>query len=347
MENNENKLVVLIKSNHILQRIFVNLNEYRYLQIIKYSKYIHNRLGVDEKNFKNHLKVELEIIPLINYGENDTKFINIENGKESYFHIYFDDSREEIKRNYLKKDEKVAKIKVAIDYDIESFKGLFEKCHFSSIKFIKFNRKDIKNMDYMFSRCTELRKIDLTNFKTNNVIDMSFMFNHCIRLEELNLSNFANDNLINMKYMFSGCLSLKSVNFSNFKTNNVTDMSFLFNNCTSLKELNLTDFDTSKVTKMNYMFNYCSSLKQLYIYNFNTNNVIDMNGMFCNCIVIKELNLSSFNTEKATNLNYVFKNCLELCQVDIPNNTNKQLIGNKNNFERCQTNLNIKMEEKK
>ena len=42
------------------------------------------------------------------------KFINM-NENEKYYHIYFNDNEEEIKRNYLKKNEKVAKIKILID----------------------------------------------------------------------------------------------------------------------------------------------------------------------------------------------------------------------------------------
>ena len=35
--------------------------------------------------------------------------------KEDYIHIYFNNNEEEIKRNYLEKNEKVAKIKILID----------------------------------------------------------------------------------------------------------------------------------------------------------------------------------------------------------------------------------------
>ena len=45
--------------------------------------------------------------------------------KKEYYHIYFNDSNEEIKRYDLKQDEKVEKIKIIIDYQIKSFDGLF------------------------------------------------------------------------------------------------------------------------------------------------------------------------------------------------------------------------------
>ena len=42
-----------------------------------------------------------------------------------YIHIYFDDNKEEIKRNYLKENENVDKLNIIIDYQIKSFKELF------------------------------------------------------------------------------------------------------------------------------------------------------------------------------------------------------------------------------
>ena len=42
-----------------------------------------------------------------------------------YYHIYFDKSKEEIKRNYLNENEKVKIINIRIDYQVKYFKELF------------------------------------------------------------------------------------------------------------------------------------------------------------------------------------------------------------------------------
>ena len=47
-----------------------------------------------------------------------------------YFRIYFDNSNEEIKRNYLNYNEKVKIIKIIIDYLVKTFKDLFGLCNF-------------------------------------------------------------------------------------------------------------------------------------------------------------------------------------------------------------------------
>ena len=83
-------------------------------------------------------KVELEIIPI---GNNFNIFIN-QFEKESYYHIYINDNKEELKRNYLVRNDKAKKIKVILDGEIKSFSKLFKNCvDIQKITFIKFNRK--------------------------------------------------------------------------------------------------------------------------------------------------------------------------------------------------------------
>ena len=64
----------------------------------------------------------MDIIPIPNkYGP----FINIEEKNNKYFHIYFNDNKEEIKRTELSKGDKVSKINIVIDYKVKSFNKLF------------------------------------------------------------------------------------------------------------------------------------------------------------------------------------------------------------------------------
>ena len=81
------------------------------------------------------------------------RFIRIYNKQcEKYYHIFFNDSKEEITRHYLTEKDKVNKIRIIIDYQVESLNGLFFGCHcIESINFIKFNRNNIINMNNMFA----------------------------------------------------------------------------------------------------------------------------------------------------------------------------------------------------
>ena len=88
----------------------------------------------------------MEIIP--KKGEYD-KFINVNKKDKSYYHIYFNDNKEEIKNKYkINKKDKLTKIKIIIDYQVKSFKELFSWCEcIKSINLKKFYRNNLK---YLF-----------------------------------------------------------------------------------------------------------------------------------------------------------------------------------------------------
>ena len=181
INNKEGCLTVLhnIKSNVILKQIFSLLNEKKLLQITLHNKYLYNRLNMGIKDFKSYNQIIIEIFPTL-YMEKNYFFNYLINDKKEYYHVYFNGETKEINKNYFTKEDNVTKIKLIIDYEISSLKGLFNKCEcIKKIKFIKFNRKNIIDMSWMFSGCYSLKEIDLTNFNTTNVTNMSHMFNTC------------------------------------------------------------------------------------------------------------------------------------------------------------------------
>ena len=56
----------------------------------------------------------------------------------------------------------------------------------------------------MFSDCSSLTYLNLSNCNTNDVEDMNLMFSDCSSLISLNLYNFNTNNVKYMSYMFSG-----------------------------------------------------------------------------------------------------------------------------------------------
>ena len=256
-----------VKSIYIFKKIFNYILYDRTLKIIKYHKKSQKKLDINRDNYKEYSKrflpIEIEIIPI---KGSSGKFFNVDNIKDlSYFHVFFDKDSKDKKRCYIKKNEKVSKIKLIIDYKIISFKFLFIDCKcIESIYFIKFYRNNIDNMEKMFYGCSSLKRINISNFNTDTVTNMRGMFSGCELLEELNLSNFNTKNVKTMGYMFNGCKSLKKLDLSNFNTNNVTDMESMFGRCDSLKELNLVNFNFNNVICMKKMFYFCH-FKELII----------------------------------------------------------------------------------
>ena len=154
-----------LKNDYFLQKVFNNLEKRKILYISKYNKAIKKRINININDYKEYSElyssIEIEIIPKIKKYEND-KFININKEYENNYHIFFDDNKEEIKRNYIKEDDKIRKIKLIIEHKIKSFSYLFYKCKcIKSIYFKKFFRKNITNMSSMFTNCSLLKDLNI------------------------------------------------------------------------------------------------------------------------------------------------------------------------------------------
>ena len=171
-----------IKSKYIFQKILNYLSKRKPYEIFKHNKNIQNIFGININTYKEMCEIlstiDIEIIPPKNKSGN---FINIENESDKqYYHIYFDDSKEEIKRYNLTEKDEIAKITIIIDHQIQSFNKLFNDCEcIESFRFKKFYRTNITDMSYMFCKCSSLKEINLSNIRTNNVTNMSCMFSGC------------------------------------------------------------------------------------------------------------------------------------------------------------------------
>ena len=133
-----------IKSKYIIQKIFDNLKKEKLLDLIKYNKKIKIRMNISIKDYKKYSEIyssiEIEIIPKIDVHN---KFINIKYGEENYYHIYFNNNKKELKRTYIKENEKVETIKIIIAHQVKSFEGLFHWYEIiKSINFKKFHRNN-------------------------------------------------------------------------------------------------------------------------------------------------------------------------------------------------------------
>ena len=185
-----------LKSDYFIQKFFDYIQKRRTLKTIRYNKSIQKRINLNINHYKEYSEkyssIEIEIKPMENeYG----RFINIKEGDEEYYHIYYNDNKkEEIKSTSLNENDKVSKINIIIDYQVESFNKLFCDCYcVESICFKKFYRNNITNMNYMFCGCSSLKELNLNNFNTNNVTDMRSMFSKCSDELKLKLKSKFNE----------------------------------------------------------------------------------------------------------------------------------------------------------
>ena len=175
-----------IKTDYFLIKLFNNFQKKTTLNIINYIKSIQKRLNINdyEEYLMKYSSIEIEIKPIYNkYG----KFIIFNEKNEKYFHIYFDNIKQEIKRNYTKENEQITLIKIIIDYQINSFKELFNSCDcIESIIFKRFYRNNKTDMSYMsnvkiflnsftmnFQNYQNLKKIYYIKQKIGNITEIN------------------------------------------------------------------------------------------------------------------------------------------------------------------------------
>ena len=143
----QNPIIDNLKSDYFLQKLYDNMPKKKKFEIVKYNKRIQNRLNLGVKYYKEYSQaftpIKIEIIPTKNKY---SKFININENDELYYHIYFNDNKEEIKNEYENnKIDKITKINIIIDYQVKSFKKLFLNCRcIESINFLKFYRINLQ-----------------------------------------------------------------------------------------------------------------------------------------------------------------------------------------------------------
>ena len=179
MKSSKKVFILDIKSKYIIQRIFDNLKENKWLKIIKYNKIVQNKLGISINNYIKYYSIEIEIIPIL-LEEKNTFFWMSDKKNDHHYHIYFNDDTKETRKSFFTKEDNVSKIRLLLDHQIKNLDSLFENCKcIKTIKFIRFNKKDITTMNYMFRDCKSLEKIDLSNFCTDNVISMDKLFASC------------------------------------------------------------------------------------------------------------------------------------------------------------------------
>ena len=200
--------------------------------------------------------------------------------------------------------------------NVTSMRAMFSGCSsLTSLDVSNFKTQNVTSMRAMFSRCSSLTSLDVSKFNTDKVTNMSGMFGRCSNLTSLNVSNFNTANVTDMLAMFYKCNSLTSLDVSKFRTQNVTDMGSMFEGCSNLTSLDVSKFDTQNVTSMWAMFHTCSSLTSIDVSKFNTEKVTNMRGMFFQCYSLTFLDLSNFDTQNVTNMYGMFYGCVNLATI--------------------------------
>ena len=177
-----------------------------------------------------------------------TFIINKDNSEVKLINSYENSVREglQLERDVTieKNEEQIKKIFVFIKgKKLPNFEYVhkFEKKGIYDIIF-KFPIQ-LNSTNYMFHKCENIIKLDLSHFDSSNNTNMCGMFEKCRNLIEINFDNINTSKVKNMSWIFNECESLTSLNLSHFQTQNVENMICMFNRCTSLENLDLSNLD--------------------------------------------------------------------------------------------------------
>ena len=92
---------------------------------------------------------------------------------------------------------------------------MFMGCPLESIDVSHFNTANVTAMGGMFNMCSNLKSINLSSFNTDRVDDpyggFNFIFSNCTSLTNLDLSNFTFASVASTDYMLYGCSGLQKL----------------------------------------------------------------------------------------------------------------------------------------
>ena len=257
---------------------------------------INNRIPISQNN-NNYIIAEVEI-----KDEDVNKDIRIIDSYDE-FHRNWDFKKFKAEKS---NEEEIKKCEIRINNELIPFNYSHRFVNIGK-NVIKYSFKNcLPNPNFLFYKCENLVRLDLSNFNTKKVKSMDNMFGECKSLISINLSNFDTKNVIDMNHMFYKCESLTNIDLSSFNTEKVIYMHGMFMECKSLTDLNLSNFNTQNVASMVWMFSGCESLIHLDLSNFTTEKVGELNTdeMFDECYNLRVENVKT----KDERLLFILKN---------------------------------------
>lgn len=179
-------------------------------------------------------------------------------------------------------------------------------------------------ISYVFSNCSKLTQLDLSNWDTRNVQYMIGTFSGCTNLTEINCSGWNTSKVYNIQAAFYNCKSLQTLPVRDWDSRSVMYMDNAFAYCESLTNLDVSKWDTSKVVELTNVFYHCSSLTTLDVSKWKTTNVLRAENLFAVCEKLTSLDVSKWDTSNITTANAMFSACRALTSLDVSKwNTSK------------------------
>lgn len=179
----------------------------------------------------------------------------------------------------------------------------------------------VQDMRYMFSGCTSVLFIDVSNWDTGKVLSMAGMFQvgdnwkgngqltEIIGLGDLDVSN-----VMDMTSMFYGAGQMTTYDIGRWNVSKVESMNHMFADNFKLRSLDLSDWDVSSLKTVYNMFNDNTNLKTIGdVSHWKTASLVDAGCWLNNASSFAGdnygiLDLSGWNTENLKSAGEMFFN---------------------------------------
>ena len=180
----------------------------------------------------------------------------------------------------------------------------------------------LTNLNYMYTTCYNLQKVELNNLHTSKVTTCSYTFQNCYSLQQFIAPAWDLKKCTTFARMFDGCMAMQYCDLRAIETasSKITSIAYMFNNCHQLRKidgLNALKIDAT-TTGVSFTFYGCKNLQDLTpIFNWTpTPNALD--GLFYRNSCIKFIDLSKWNLTNVTQCESTFYQCFALERIIFP-----------------------------
>lgn len=202
-------------------------------------------------------------------------------------------------------------------FNVTNMYGVFQGCvSIETLDLSGWSTDNVTSMQGMFQSTTDYGPMKiktitgLNSWNTSNNTSTRSMFQLCSNLEKLDLSNWSVEKVVEARNMFYECSSLTTIgDISDWRFDSCTTMLNMFVNCAALVELDVSNWGVSKVTSMENMFempDQNSKLTELDVSKWNPSSCTDMGFMFYGLnSLTKPLDVSNWDVSKVTNFDHM------------------------------------------
>lgn len=121
---------------------------------------------------------------------------------------------------------------------------------------------DNKNLNNLFTNCTNLTKIE--NFSFTNCSGLKETFSNCNQLSQIDLSKITLSYYCSLQSTFNNCSNLGNIDVHHWNAWGGTTLSNIFSGCTSTEEIDISGLGTCQgVTSIQNMFRNCTNLRTI------------------------------------------------------------------------------------